>query len=365
MDCPRQHGDAPPLKARGVCRLLAVGRGLTGREGGADGAGGVVRPNRALDAAIRLGVRATEGTAVQDECVRQGFPVRAVSPFLEMGAYEALWSAPEATFRSLAERFAARPGSVPSDFVGRAEAETNATEVKRRFARARVVRFGVRVQGGGEYPPQLRDAAHPVALLYYQGWWDLASSPSVAVVGTRRPSAEGIARTRRLVQALVADDYTVVSGLAAGIDRAAHEAALDAGGRTVGVIGTPLSHAYPPENRRLQQRLAADFLVISQVPVRRYEDQDYRRNRAFFPARNVTMSALTAATVVVEAGATSGTLLQAGAALRQGRTLFIMDNCFRDTSLAWPERLEANGAVRVRTYNDIRARLSATRDADR
>ena len=297
--------------------------------------------------------------------MRQGLPVRAVSPFLEMGAYEALWSAPETTFSSLARRFAARPGSVPSDFVGRAEAETNAAEVKRRFARAGVGRFGVRVQGAGEYPPQLRDAEPPLALLYYQGWWDLVSSPSVAVVGTRRPSSEGIARTRRLVRALVEDGYTIVSGLAAGIDRAAHEAAMEAGGRTVGVIGTPLSHAYPPENRPLQRRLAADFLVISQVPVRRYEDQDYQRNRFFFPARNVTMSALTAATVVVEAGATSGTLLQARAALGQGRTLFIMENCFHHASLAWPERLAAQGAVRARTYDDIRARLSAAPDADR
>ena len=144
-------------------------------------------------------------------------------------------------------------------------------------------RFGVRVHGAGEYPPQLRDAAHPIALLYYQGWWDLAASPSVAVVGTRRPSAQGLARTRRLVRNLVADGYTVVSGLAAGIDRMAHEAAMRAGGRTIAVIGTPLSHAYPKENAGLQRRLAADFLVISQVPLRRYEAQDYRRNRAFFP----------------------------------------------------------------------------------
>ena len=287
------------------------------------------------------------------------FAARAVSPFREMGAYEVLWSAPGATFRSLAERFAALPGSVPSDFVGRAAA------VRRRFVEAGVGRFGVRVHGAGEYSPQLRDAAHPIALLYYQGWWDLATSPSVAVVGTRRPSAQGLARTRHLVRELVADGYTVVSGLAAGIDRMAHEAAIRAGGRTIAVIGTPLSHAYPKENAGLQGRIAADFLVISQVPLRRYEAQDYRRNRAFFPARNVTMSALSAATVVVEAGDTSGTLIQARAALRQGRPLFLLDNCFRDPSLAWPVRLAAQGAVRVRTYDDIRAHLSAVPDRDR
>ena len=289
----------------------------------------------------------------------------ALSPFREMGAYEALWMRPGATFRSLAARFAARPGSVPSDFVPHDEAEACAAHVKSRFAADGVGRFGVRLHGAGEYPPQLRDAAHPVALLYYQGWWDLAASPSVAVVGTRRPSAQGLARTRRLVGALVADGYTVVSGLAAGIDRTAHETAMAAGGCTVAVIGTPLSHAYPKTNAGLQRHLAAHFLVISQVPLLRYEAQDCRRNRAFFPARNVTMAALTAATIVVEAaGEKSGTLIQARAALAQGRHLFVLDNCFRDQGAAWPARLAAQGAVRVMAYDDIRERLSAAPDGD-
>ena len=299
---------------------------------------------------------------MQLELGRTDFEARAVSPFREMGAYEALWSQPGTTFRSLAERFARRPGSVPSDFVPRAEAEACAAFVQRRFAAAGVARFGVRVHGAGEYPPQLRDAAHPVALLYYQGWWDLASSPSVAVVGTRRPSPEGLARARRLVRALVADGYTVVSGLAAGIDRMAHEAAMAAGGRTIAVLGTPLSHAYPKENRALQRQLAARFLVLSQVPLRRYEAQDYRRNRGFFPARNVTMSALTEATVVVEAGDTSGTLIQARAALAQGRRLFLLDSCFHNPSLSWPARFVERGAVRVKTYHDIRHHLAAASD---
>ena len=294
-----------------------------------------------------------------------GLATGAVSPFLEMGAYEALWLQPGATFRSLAARFAVTPGSLPTAFVPRAEAEACAAYVKQRFAAAGVGRFGVRVHGAGEYPPQLRDAAHPVALLYYQGWWDLVSSPAVAVVGTRRPSADGLARARRLVRALVADGYTVVSGLAAGIDRMAHVAAVAAGGRTVAVIGTPLSHAYPRANADLQRQLAADFLVISQVPLRRYEAQDWRRNRAFFPARNVTMAALSAATVVVEAaGESSGTLIQARAALSQGRKLFVLDNCFRDRRAAWAVRLAEQGAVRARTYDDIRARLSAAPDGD-
>ena len=93
------------------------------------------------------------------------FEVRAVSPFLEMGAYEALWSHPDTTFKSLSERFARCLGSVSSDFVPREQAYACAAFVKRRFAEAGVKRFGVRVHGAGEYPDQLRDAVHPVELL--------------------------------------------------------------------------------------------------------------------------------------------------------------------------------------------------------
>ena len=287
------------------------------------------------------------------------FESRAVSPFREMGAYEALWAEAGATFKSLSERFARHPGSVPSDFVPRAEARACAAFAKRRFDEAEIERFGVRVHGAGEYPEKLRDAAHPVELLYYQGRWVLASSRSVAVVGSRKPSRDGLARTKRLARALVADDFTVVSGLAAGVDRMAHETAIEENGRTIAVIGTPLSHAYPKEHGALQRLISERFLLVSQVPVKRYESQDYRRNRLFFPERNVTMSALTEATVIVEAGEASGTLIQARAALRQGRKLFILDSCFRNPRLTWPARFAAKGAVRIRDDDDLRRSLSA------
>jgi len=293
------------------------------------------------------------------------FDLRVVSPFLEMGAYESLWSDPATTFKSLSDRFSQRPGSRPSDFVSRTEARDCAAFVKRRLEEAEVERFGVLVHGAGEYPEKLRDADHPVELLYHQGWLDLASSPSVAVVGSRKPSRDGLARARRLARALVEDEFTVVSGLAAGIDRMAHETAIEEGGRTIAVIGTPLSHAYPRENAALQRYIAKHFLLVSQVPVKRYESQDHRRNRLFFPERNVTMSALTEATVIVEAGERSGALIQARAALRQGRKLFILDSCFRNPRLTWPTRFADKGAVRVRDFDDLRRHLSAAFRQDR
>ena len=286
------------------------------------------------------------------------FGGHTISPFQEMGAYEVLWSQPGTTFKSLSKHFAHHPGSVPSDFVSPGDANESATFVKQRFKDAHVNKFGVRVHGDGEYPDKLRDAAYPVELLYYLGWWDLAHSPSVAVVGTRKPSQEGISRTRKLVRSLAADEFTIVSGLAAGIDRIAHETALEEGGNTIAVLGTPLSQAYPKEHEELQRRIANHYLIVSQVPLKRYLTQDYRSNRGFFPERNVTMSALTQATVIVEAGETSGTLIQARAALEQGRKLFIFESCFRNKHLSWPRKFAEKGAIRVQDYNDIRRHLS-------
>ena len=295
---------------------------------------------------------------MQLELTANGDGRRTISPFRELGAYESLWQDTEATFKSIAEKFAEQPGSVPSDFVPEGEAARNAESVYEKIMASSSTKFGIRVHGAAEYPAKLRDAKYPVELLYFQGWWDLVDSRSVAVVGTREPSSEGQARTRKLVRALVDDNFTIVSGLAKGVDTVAHTTALESGGRTVAVIGTPLSHNYPKNNAALQREIAENFLVISQVPVLRYESQDYRFNRGFFPERNKTMSALTEATIIVEAGETSGTLIQARAALEQGRKLFILDSCFENSALTWPAKFEKKGAIRVRDYDDIRNALS-------
>lgn len=226
--------------------------------------------------------------------------------------------------------------------------------------KADVGRFGVRIAGAGEYPDKLRDAEYPAALLYYQGWWDLVNSRCVAVVGTRTPTADGEQRTRQVVSALVRDNFTIVSGLAKGIDRVAHETAISAGGRTIAVIGTPISHFYPAENKKLQEVIARDYLLISQVPIKRWENQGPKQNRIFFPERNITMSALTEATIIVEAGETSGTLVQARHALKQKRKLFILDSCFKNPNINWPHRFEKEGAIRVRSYDDIAKHLSSS-----
>lgn len=276
-----------------------------------------------------------------------------ISPLLEMGAYEALWLENGASFKSIAQRFSADPQALPSDFIEQPRARQCASEAKKRLEDAGVRRFGVRVHHAGDYPAKLRDARHPVEFLYYRGAWELTEKRCVAVVGSRKASREGQLRARRLAKELMARGFVVVSGLAAGIDTAVHRAALESGGATIAVAGTPLGEIYPQENRALQEEIATKHLLISQVPVLRHSKQSPKHNRLFFPERNVTMSALTEATVIVEAGETSGTLVQARAALHQERKLLILDSCFKKSDLTWPARLEKQGAIRITGPGDI------------
>jgi DNA processing protein len=293
-----------------------------------------------------------------------------ISPRRELGAYEALWLEHGATFKTIADKFMADPSALPSDFVEPSRADACAHEVFSAINKAGIKHFGVRVHHAGDYPLKLRDAKNPVELLYFQGAWELSETRCIAIVGSRKATDEGKRRAQQLVRDLVArrrsdgkDDYTIVSGLAAGIDRIAHDTAIANGGRTIAVIGTPLGNYYPKENRELQDRIASDFLVISQVPFLRYAGQAVPQNRLFFPERNVTMSALTEATIIVEASDTSGTLTQARAALHQGRKLFILESCFRK-DLKWPSAYEAKGAIRVRSMDDIWDNLADTPSRD-
>jgi DNA processing protein len=283
---------------------------------------------------------------------------RAISPLEELLAYEALWDLPDSTVSTLSKKLSSFPISPLSSFV---EPQVVA-EYKKQLLPVinKLPHFGVRIYGDGEFPSRLNDARHPLRVFYYQGDWELAHLPSVAVVGTRQPTEAAIRRTQYLVKKLVEDKFVIVSGLAKGIDTAAHAAAIDRGGHTIAVIGTPLNCYYPLENRSLQEKIAREHLLISQVPFSRYSKQTYHKNRFFFPERNITMSALTSATIVVEAGETSGTLIQVKAALAQGRKLFILESNFTNPSLSWPKKFQEQGAIRVKNYDEIRKHLAIT-----
>lgn len=166
----------------------------------------------------------------------------------------------------------------------------------------------------------------------------LRTSPKVAVVGSRHPTFEGLRSASRIAETLVELGATVVSGLARGIDTAAHRAAIEAGGRTFGVIGTGLDRVYPRENRELQQHLARHFAVVSQFPS---GTPPTRRN---FPQRNRTMALLSDALVIVEAGETSGTINQGWEALRLGRTVLLCEAVADNPALSWTGEMRRYGA---------------------
>jgi DNA processing protein len=278
----------------------------------------------------------------------------SISPLKEIAAYESLWTNRKASFKTLSKLFSSQPGSKPSDFV-------NASDIDEMLPNLRSLIFhdnrhydvNLLIESTFDYPIRLKDANDPVHILYYSGNPNLLHTRSVAVVGSRKPSAEGLRRTAKLVRLLVQDNFTIVSGLAQGVDTVAHNTAIAENGRTIAVIGTPLNKVYPKENTQLQNFIAHKHLLISQVPFYRYTQQGIHGNKLFFPERNKTMSALTEATIIIEAGETSGTLIQAKAAIDQGRKLFILDNCFMNKNITWPSRFERLGAYRVKNYNDI------------
>ena len=175
--------------------------------------------------------------------------------------------------------------------------------------------------------------------LYICGETDLlAHGPRVSVVGSRKASQEGLHRTRLLCRVLVKRGVVIVSGLAEGIDRAAHETALETGGRTVGVLGTPLERFYPAANRDLQLRMMREQLVVSQF------EAGARTQPWHFPQRNRLMALIADATIIVEADESSGTLSQGWESLRIGRPLFLLESVATNPALTWPREMMRYGA---------------------
>lgn len=202
-----------------------------------------------------------------------------------------------------------------------------------------------------EFPSRLQEIFNRPPLLFVEGTWreDL-DLQSIAVVGTRQASAEGIRRARKLTRELVEAGFTILSGLALGIDTAAHETALESGGRTVAVLGTGLRRIYPPSNVGLARRIVeAGGALLSQF----FPDQP--PTKWSFPRRNVVMSGLSLATVVVEAGATSGARMQARIALEHGRSVFLLRSLVAEH--AW-----ARGYVEAGIYDTRATEIGSTRE---
>jgi DNA processing protein len=179
----------------------------------------------------------------------------------------------------------------------------------------------------------------------------LRQEPRVSVVGARKASPDGVKRAAKLARILVKHGAILMSGLAEGIDLAAHTATVEAGGRTVAVIGTPLSETFPAKHRDLQERLMREHLVVSQFP------EGYPTTRKNFPLRNRTMALVSDASVIVEASDGSGSLSQGWEALRLGRPLFLMASILDQRGLSWPKTMLDYGAMVLHKPEDLLAQL--------
>jgi DNA processing protein len=201
-----------------------------------------------------------------------------------------------------------------------------------------------------EYPLNLRTIFNLPPFLFYLGRLDTDSDArSVAVVGTREASSEGLKLAAKMSRLLVAQSITVLSGLARGIDTAAHSAALDSDGRTIAVLGSGLRRIYPKENRPLAERIAKRGAVVSQFWL------DAAPTTYSFPRRNVTMSGMGQGTVVIEASSTSGAKMQARLALEHGKQVFLIRRLM--TQQSWAQSYLRRGAIEISDVQDIVTRL--------
>lgn len=198
-----------------------------------------------------------------------------------------------------------------------------------------------------DYPMLLAQTPAPPPLLYVRGALTSADDWALAIVGTRGPTSYGKEATRRLAADLAGAGVTVVSGLALGVDTIAHGAALEAGGRTIAVLGCGVDVAYPERNQRLAAAIVENGALVSEYPL------GTKPMPANFPPRNRIISGLTLGTLVVEAGAKSGALITVEFALEQGRDVFAVPGSIFSKASEGTNRLIRNGAGLVTQAIDI------------
>jgi DNA processing protein len=220
-------------------------------------------------------------------------------------------------------------------------------------------RLGVRllVRGSDNYPKLLGSIADPPYLLYMRGSVEPADGNAIGIVGSRHCTSYGKRVCERLAGDLCRAGFTVVSGLARGIDGIAHRAALQAGGRTIAVLAGGLSKIYPPEHAELADQVIGRGALLSESSMR------MEPMSGMFPARNRLISGLSRAVVVIEAAERSGALITATHAADQGRTVFAVPGPLDSEASAGTHQLLRKGAVLIRGVEDILEELDGVRPA--
>lgn len=273
-------------------------------------------------------------------------PVRLAALIDVCGSVEAAWKAP---IQRLKEAGLDRR-SLESLLAMRRSLDLDA-------AWQRVVQSGVRVYtwDDDDYPENLRQIPLSPPVIFAQGELVEEDRLAVALVGTRQASAYGREVARGLARELAHNGITVVSGLALGIDATAHEAALEAGGRTIAVLGSGVDQIYPAKNRKMALAMIQQGGLISEYPL------GTRPEANNFPPRNRIISGLSLAIVVVEAGQRSGALITAKFAAEQGRDVFAVPGSILQPSSAGCNALIQEGALPLLSINDLLEQLHLER----
>ncbi len=286
---------------------------------------------------------------------------KAVSILEETVAYETLVAELNRSIRSVSEQLR-DSNLLPSDFL-RTSVASLFTEQILEAVRTQLLDlsrvFSVALYNDLLYPAQLRFSEMAPSLLYYLGDIELCQQPLISVVGARKATDDGRRLANEIAKTLASANFCVTSGLASGIDTSAMQAAIEAGGKVVGVIGTPLNQSYPKENIDLQSYVSKEGLLVSQVPFFRYSREHFSTRKYHFPQRNELMAGITQATVIVEASDTSGTLTQARACMKLGRPLFITERCYNSQGVSWPKKYVDKGAIVVKNAEEILEHLTA------
>ena len=202
-------------------------------------------------------------------------------------------------------------------------------------------------RSGPDYPPPLEDIPDPPALIYRRGTYEPRDQIAIAIVGSRRCTPYGLRVAERLASSLARVGLTVVSGLARGIDAAAHRGALKAGGRTIAVLANGLSQIYPPEHEELAREIADAGAIVSESPMRQGP------LAGLFPQRNRIISGLCLGVIVVEATPRSGSLSTAHHAMEQNREVFAVPGPVDSLASQGCHRLIRDGARLVETVDDV------------
>jgi len=265
-------------------------------------------------------------------------PVRLRALINEFGSPSAVLAAPS--------RLLARTAGVGSK-LARELAAWSESDYDRELELIRRTACRVLPYTSAAFPPSLLETYDPPVLLYLLGDLLPCDRLAVAVVGSRRASPYGLSTARRLARGLAERGVTVVSGLALGIDAAAHAGALEGGGRTIAVLGSGLANLYPRQNRKLAAEVAASGAVVSEFPLR---TPPLREN---FPRRNRLVSGLSLGVVVVEAARRSGALITARLAAEQGRSVLAVPGRVDNPQAEGTNALIRDGAKMVTTADDV------------